>query len=135
MELTNYTKDGKCSKCGACCTNYLPMTKREIKRLSRWVKKHHYSADSLIDALDFTCPFLNKETLECSCYEIRPLVCQKFTCADVNQANNLKTHKTFEIHNLRAELFNQPAVDVREYFIIMQYLEQRNSMRQSSLAN
>ena len=27
----NFTKDGKCTKCGNCCTALLPVTKQELK--------------------------------------------------------------------------------------------------------
>ena len=29
--MTNFTKNGKCSKCGSCCSNFLPLTQSEIK--------------------------------------------------------------------------------------------------------
>ena len=29
----NFTKDGKCTKCGNCCTALLPMTKDELKAM------------------------------------------------------------------------------------------------------
>ena len=36
-----FTKDGKCSGCGQCCSNYLPISSKEIKEIKRYVKKHH----------------------------------------------------------------------------------------------
>ena len=33
--------DGKCIGCGECCSDILPVTSREIKRLKQYVKKHH----------------------------------------------------------------------------------------------
>lgn len=31
----DFTKDGKCSSCGACCSNYLPLSSGEIKEIRR----------------------------------------------------------------------------------------------------
>ena len=36
----DYTKDGKCVGCGACCSNILPVTDREIKNIKKYMNKH-----------------------------------------------------------------------------------------------
>ena len=33
------TDNGKCTQCGACCSNALPMTEDEISVIRRFVKK------------------------------------------------------------------------------------------------
>lgn len=35
------TDNGKCTQCGACCSNALPMTEDEISVIRRFVKKYH----------------------------------------------------------------------------------------------
>ena len=35
------TSNGKCTQCGACCSNVLPMTEDEISVIHRYIKKHH----------------------------------------------------------------------------------------------
>ena len=35
----DFTKDGKCSSCGSCCSNYLPLSSKELKEIKRYVKK------------------------------------------------------------------------------------------------
>lgn len=32
--IFNFTKDGKCSGCGGCCSNLLPMSPKEIDVIS-----------------------------------------------------------------------------------------------------
>lgn len=35
----DFTKDEKCSSCGACCSNYLPLSSGEIKEIKRFFSK------------------------------------------------------------------------------------------------
>ena len=39
--VNDFTVDGKCSNCGQCCSNYLPVGKREIENIKRYIKKHN----------------------------------------------------------------------------------------------
>lgn len=34
----DFTEAGRCVQCGACCSNYLPMTRKEIATIHRYVK-------------------------------------------------------------------------------------------------
>lgn len=76
----NFTKDGKCSKCGNCCTALLPITKEELKALQRYVKRHHIHIVRHEGGFDLTCPFRNDELGICMCYEVRPQICRDFRC-------------------------------------------------------
>lgn len=73
----DFTKDGKCSQCGQCCANFLPMSEKELKRIKLYVKKHHIKPQKHIlptadAAIDFTCPLRNDAEKKCMCYEVRP---------------------------------------------------------------
>ena len=37
----NMTDNGKCTGCGNCCSNILPMTDKEIEVIRRYIKKNH----------------------------------------------------------------------------------------------
>lgn len=84
----DFTKDGKCSSCGACCGNYLPLSSGEIKEIKRYIKKHHIKEQKHMivptrEALwDMTCPFLDtsKEKDKCTIYSVRPKICRCFIC-------------------------------------------------------
>ena len=39
--IYDFTKDGKCSGCGQCCSVYLPLSPGKIKEIKRYIKKHH----------------------------------------------------------------------------------------------
>ena len=39
-KVINYTENGKCSNCGQCCTDYIPISQKEINRIRKYIKKH-----------------------------------------------------------------------------------------------
>ena len=105
----NFTKDGKCSKCGNCCTALLPITKEELKALQRYVKKHHIQIVRHEGGIDLTCPFRNDELGICTVYEVRPQICKDFRCDKPQKKiddtkENYEYDNRFSIYNLR-EIF------------------------------
>lgn len=61
--IYNFCKDGKCSQCGNCCSNLLPMSQKEIDVIRRYIRKKHikecrHIAPATV-AYDMTCPFLD----------------------------------------------------------------------------
>lgn len=130
MSITDYTNNGECSKCGACCSNYLPMTRKEVKRLRKWAKKHHFKPDVVDNALDFTCPFLDKGALTCVCYEIRPEICRRFSCHQPTY--DAETRKgiaeNLHIYSVRSELFNDSSLPpYRDAMLLLDYVKKANS--------
>lgn len=110
------TDKGKCTQCGACCSNLLPMTDKEITVIRNYIKKHHikecnHSIPLAKPALDMTCPFLDtsNRTEKCTIYSVRPAICKCFLCSEPKGA--LK-HKELlqEIRkpvNVREEFFSE----------------------------
>ena len=98
------TKDGKCSGCGQCCGNFLPVSSKEIKEIRRYVNKYH----SVI-AFDFTCPFLDdsKAKEKCLIYQVRPEICRDFVCNNPNGARKNKKlmHKKYASVDMREVFF------------------------------
>ena len=86
--VKDYTDNGKCSGCGQCCSNLLPLTIREIEDIRRYIAKHeikecyHPIAPLAYPILDMTCPFLDesKEKNKCVIYKHRPYICRTFSC-------------------------------------------------------
>ena len=83
----DFTDNGKCTQCGACCSNLLPMTDEEIETIHKYIKKHNIKEHKHIlplaePTIDMTCPFLNdsKPNEKCDIYEVRPRVCRDFIC-------------------------------------------------------
>lgn len=108
----NFTQDGKCSNCGSCCSNFLPLSKSEIAELHRYVNKHHIKEQNRMmpmagPTLDFTCPFRSETEKKCLVYEKRPQICKSFQC-------NKPQKKIEEERELFSEL--RILVDMREEF-------------------
>ena len=87
--LYDNTINGKCSECGGCCLNILPMSRQEIDRIKKYIRKNNIKEQKHIvptvdPAIDFICPFLNigKKDHKCTIYEIRPAICKCFICND-----------------------------------------------------
>lgn len=84
----DFTDDGKCTQCGACCSRYLPMTQKEADVIHRFVKKHDIKEFKHLfpvsnDTFDMTCPFMDdsKQKEKCRIYSVRPEICKQFICS------------------------------------------------------
>lgn len=86
---TDYTIDGKCSECGACCGNILPISKREFQDIKQYVEKNNIKPHKHFIApvnsepeYDMSCPFLDtsKEKNKCLIYSHRPYICRTYSC-------------------------------------------------------
>lgn len=82
LKLTNFTCNGKCSGCGQCCGDILYLSKKEIKEIDKYIKKHNIEATpkSIMVEYDNTCPFRDNEKRICKIYEVRPQICRVFKC-------------------------------------------------------
>lgn len=88
FEITDFTKNGECIRCGSCCSDFLPLSNREIKQIKQYIKKHHIKRqvhtfapfNVTSDMLDATCPFYSPAEKKCVIYEIRPDICREFKC-------------------------------------------------------
>lgn len=98
----------KCKKCGKCCGNFLPLTKKEIQDLKKLAKKEN---KLLVDKYWYnSCPFLNS-SLKCDIYENRPTICREYDCEKFknkiisdNMIKKLKQEK-YILVDLRKEIF------------------------------
>lgn len=85
--VKDYTCNGKCSNCGQCCSNLLPLSKREVKRIKAYIKKHHIKEQrhNATTGVDMTCPFRDEANKKCLVYEVRPDICRSFMCNHTQQ--------------------------------------------------
>lgn len=81
--ISIYACNGHCSKCGNCCTNFLPITKKEVRKIKQYIKENNIKAENRIinEGIILQCPFLNQKTKKCNIYEARPFVCRDFLCS------------------------------------------------------
>ena len=113
--IYNFCKDGKCSQCGNCCSNLLPMSQKEIDVIRRYIRKKHikeclHIAPATV-AYDMTCPFLDtgKSCEKCRIYPVRPEICKQFICDNEQRAkhNRALLGQTRQIVDVRSEFYPQ----------------------------
>lgn len=108
------TENGKCTACGNCCSNILPMSEREIKEIKLYIKKHKIKEQKhiiapMVNAIDMTCPFLDdSKKLKCTIYEARPHICRCFICSKHNGAGreDIPNEKLYVV-NVRDTFFKK----------------------------
>lgn len=109
--IYNFTKDGKCSGCGNCCSNLLPMSRKEIEIICKYIKKHDIKESKHLfplakKATDMTCPFRDNGKGICTIYEVRPEICKQFICDSEKRVK----------HNRKLLGQTRQIIDVRETF-------------------
>lgn len=105
------TENGKCTGCGNCCSNFIPVTKSEIAKIKEYIKKHdikrveHRLLVCTEPSIDGMCPFLDdSKKLKCTIYPVRPSVCKIFLCS-----NSAK-------RDIRLNDIGRKDIDMRETF-------------------
>lgn len=112
--ITDLTTDGKCSRCGECCKDILPIDYVELARIKKYVKEHHILQQEhhlKRNTIDMTCPFLNIDGDEKKCviYPVRPQICKKFICSMSHDKINALTESrgnAGKVMSLRKEVFD-----------------------------
>ena len=106
--------NGKCTGCGNCCSNILPMTEKEILIIHKYIKEHKIKEQKRIlplaePTIDMTCPFLNdnKTCKKCTIYEVRPRICREFICCPSKRKpiTDLNYRSSCKIIDVRGEFF------------------------------
>ena len=112
--IYNFTVNGKCSQCGACCSDLLPMSEKEIREIRRFIKKNgitecKHLLPTANQCMDMTCPFLDtdKKSEKCRIYPVRPAICRQFICDSEKRAkhNRELLKQTRRIVDVRREFF------------------------------
>lgn len=89
--VTNNCNGSKCSNCGECCGEFLPITKKEYYIIKDYLLNHPEIVEQVHAEggnVHLLCPFRDRENKCCTIYPVRPLVCRQFLC--------LKSLKTIE---------------------------------------
>ena len=110
VDVTDCTIDGKCSNCGECCSNLLPLSEKEIKKIKAYIKKHGIKEQrhNAMMGVDMTCPFRDDVNKKCLIYEIRPAICRQFQCNHTKEDIlkwKIDYHKINKVVLMRNEFF------------------------------
>lgn len=109
-EKHDYSENGECSNCGACCSNLLPMSPGDIKRIRRYIKKHRIKPalhGIPMDAtVDWLCPFMDPgKEHKCRIYPARPEICRMFFCGKRPTEEEAMRMTDWTPVNVRREFF------------------------------
>ena len=79
-EIVDNSICGKCSKCGECCSNILPVCQEELETIAEYVIDHNIKPQTqmLVMQSRLACPYYDGK--KCLIYEVRPLICREFYC-------------------------------------------------------
>lgn len=109
----DFTDNGKCTQCGACCSNYIVMTQKEIATIHRFMKKHGIKEFRHLfpvsgDAYDMTCPFMDdsKQKEKCRIYPVRPEICKQFICSKEKKPFNGHWQQ-YSVVDMRKEFYGK----------------------------
>lgn len=126
----DYTDNGKCTNCGQCCGNYLPVSDNEIKKIKQYISKNHIveqvrNYPTAYKTVDFQCPFRDELNKKCTIYPVRPLICRYFKCDKPSKqiAADKKLYTSqFNTIDMRQEFFGGPnaLLDILELMISSQ---------------
>ena len=91
--IYNYTVNGKCSSCGNCCSNILPMSRKEIDIIKKYIKKNEITERKHLLPVaeknyDMICPFRDNTKKICTIYPVRPEICKQFICDSEKRAKH-----------------------------------------------
>lgn len=109
----DFTKDGKCSNCGGCCSRFLPVSKREIRNIRKYILKHRIKQQKHIvstatQTIDFICPFRDNTEKKCVIYAVRPAICKDFQCDKPRkkiEADKTMYHGRYDVVDMTYEFF------------------------------
>ncbi len=82
MNLEVNTCNGKCSRCGNCCTIGIPITKKEEVTIRNYIEKNNIKPENLFEGDNFYayCCFYDRKKHKCKIYDVRPEICRSFQC-------------------------------------------------------
>ena len=71
---------GKCSCCGECCSNILPINQEEANIIKNYVIENNIKPQKQMIIMQnrLCCPYYDGK--KCLIYEVRPLICKLFYC-------------------------------------------------------
>lgn len=110
----DFTKDGKCSNCGQCCADLLPISEEEVRKIRAYIKRNnikeqnHFLPTVLAPSFDATCPFRSVAESKCVIYEVRPAICRDFQCDKPKKqiwADKDMYHGLYSARSMRATFF------------------------------
>lgn len=108
------TTNGKCSGCGSCCSNILPLTMEEVRQIKAYIKQHNIKEqrNNVLMGVDMSCPFRDERNKKCLIYSIRPAICREFMCNYTQSwSRQITNHEHYDIKS--AEF------DFKKFYVVL----------------
>lgn len=110
IKLYDCTRNGQCSNCGNCCSNFLPLSNDEVGWIKAYIRKHKIKEQrqNVAAGYEMTCPFRDEVNKKCLIYPIRPAICRKFMCnhkRDDIMSATFDFRKKWRVVFMRTEFF------------------------------
>ena len=102
----DFTDNGKCTQCGACCSNYLPMTQKEAAVIHRFVKKHDIKEFKHLFPVSNDTFDNSKQKEKCRIYPVRPEICKQFICSKEKKPFNGHWQQ-YSVVDMRKEFYGK----------------------------
>lgn len=108
--IKNNTKNGRCTNCGECCSEYIPWTQEEVNKVKAYLFDHpEIKQDKHIIGKDqhMLCTFRDMKNKTCRIYPVRPQVCRSFICnmmPDAMHNNKIIYHKKADYNSMDDDL-------------------------------
>lgn len=91
-QITDFTSNGVCSRCGQCCSALLPATDQEMQTLRDYIERNNIrpTVPAQKDVITLQCPLLQPASViqpqaACKAYDVRPAICRVFRCDQTRQ--------------------------------------------------
>lgn len=141
MEVKNNTCNHNCSCCGSCCASFIPITKKELMIIKKFVKENNITGNFLSKNIGqnfyVSCPFLDPVNHKCNIYEVRLYVCRKFKC-DKKKETLIREREDYARRADYNGFFNNSPTASLQYLIYGDYMYDilfRHLVLQSALKN
>ena len=83
IELTNPPEPAiTCANCKACCCRLQVMLITETGVPEHYIESDEFGVQSMRRLHDGWCAALSRDTMACTIYEQRPLICREFAAGD-----------------------------------------------------
>lgn len=95
IKIVNNTICEECSKCGECCSPFLPICQDELNIIQKYIIDNNIKPQTQVMVMQnrLACPYWNGR---CLIYEVRPLICKEFYCnkkMDMKEASKFQDKK------------------------------------------
>jgi len=81
-----------CANCRACCCRLKVMLITETGVPEHFIERDKMGVETMMQLADGWCAALDRETMKCTIYEVRPWVCREYEVGDYECLDDRAAH-------------------------------------------